>query len=434
MKRQATQLINEEAPFDISELFFSTTDARGLITSCNDVFVRISGYTSEELLGQPHNIIRHPEMPRCVFFLLWQYLLAGNSIGAYVKNMTKEGRYYWVYALASPKTDGFISIRLKPTSEILSVVKRLYPDLLQIEKGYGNDWRAGMQASYEALLAQISALGFDTYDDFMSASLREEILARESALAGAPDTRIDRALARKVDILYSIFHRMGGLLSLRASLRKKEAFFATLGTHVAKVAVNASVQAAHLAEEGRALGVISEEVSRISRDIDQESGFLRERSSELATCVAEISLGIAQAVLQLQAVDFFQQEQARSDLSVPDQVARYGLTFEKVSEVLASCSTGSLRKAADGITHLGGSLNAFREVSDSLEKILMSIQFSYVTGKTLTARIDAGEQFALLLGDMVSLSESARTQVLELKDAVTRVKADTRQWEQVSTF
>src|SRR5690606_3228607 len=131
----------------------------GIITCCNEDFLRVGAYPAEELLGEPHNTIRHPHMPRSVFKLLSDYLLAGKSIGAYVKNLAKTGEYYWVYALAAPIDDGFLSIRLKPTSGIFDKIPALYSKLLEIEESYGPKWRDGMSASSEALLTEVSSLG-----------------------------------------------------------------------------------------------------------------------------------------------------------------------------------------------------------------------------------------------------------------------------------
>ncbi len=102
-----------EAKFEIDELFFSITDQASTILSGNEVFVRISGYKKEELLGQFHNIIRHPDMPRVVFKMLWDHLKRDKPVVAYVKNKTKDGGYYWVLAggpigIRDPKVKQFL--------------------------------------------------------------------------------------------------------------------------------------------------------------------------------------------------------------------------------------------------------------------------------------------------------------------------------------
>jgi PAS domain S-box-containing protein len=91
-----------ERTFDDEEIIVSKTDLSGRITYANDVFLRISGYTEAEVIGQPHSLIRHPDMPRSVFNLLWKTIGAGQEIFAYVVNMAKNGDHYWVLAHVTP--------------------------------------------------------------------------------------------------------------------------------------------------------------------------------------------------------------------------------------------------------------------------------------------------------------------------------------------
>ena len=147
MKTSPITPVDRARRFDVEDLFFSTTNRKGVITACNDVFVRISGFGAEQLLGAPHNVIRHPDMPRCVFHLLWSEILEGRPLGAYVKNMAATGEHYWVFALVLPIDGGFVSIRLKPTSPLLEAVEGGYRALLAEEARFGNDWRAGMASA-----------------------------------------------------------------------------------------------------------------------------------------------------------------------------------------------------------------------------------------------------------------------------------------------
>jgi PAS domain S-box-containing protein len=94
-----------ETTFGEEEIIVSKTDPRGVVTYANQVFIRVSGYKEEEILGKPHNLIRHPDMPRCVFHLLWTQLKAGREIFAYVKNMARNGDHYWVWANVTPTFD-----------------------------------------------------------------------------------------------------------------------------------------------------------------------------------------------------------------------------------------------------------------------------------------------------------------------------------------
>lgn len=98
----------DELRFDENLFIVSKTDLKGNITYANDLFIEISGYTEKELIGAPHNILRHKDMPRAVFKLLWDKIQKGEEIFAYVKNRAKSGKYYWVHAYVT-----LFTIRIK---------------------------------------------------------------------------------------------------------------------------------------------------------------------------------------------------------------------------------------------------------------------------------------------------------------------------------
>jgi len=169
--RVRVQPTGRESPFGEDEIIVSKTDLKGRITYANDVFLRVSNYTSREILGAPHSIIRHPEMPRCVFKLLWDTIKAGEEIFAYVLNMAKNGDHYWVFAHVTPTFDdagavtGYHSNRRKPDPAQIKKIKPLYDSLLAIEKR-APDRKQGMQQSYDHLIADLRAKGI-TYDEFV---------------------------------------------------------------------------------------------------------------------------------------------------------------------------------------------------------------------------------------------------------------------------
>lgn len=92
-----------EQTLETDEIIVSKTDLKGVITYANDVFLRVAGWTEDDIVGEAHNCIRHPDMPRCVFQLLWDTLATGEEIFAYVLNLTKRGDHYWVLAHVTPR-------------------------------------------------------------------------------------------------------------------------------------------------------------------------------------------------------------------------------------------------------------------------------------------------------------------------------------------
>jgi aerotaxis receptor len=128
-----TNLSVGEGEYDYpgDEMLVSSTDTKGVITHCNAAFVRTSGYTYEELMGQPHNIIRHPDMPAEGFRDLWRTIGHGKPWTGLVKNRRKDGRYYWVHANVTPimvngKPQGYMSVRTKPTRAQIEGAEALY--------------------------------------------------------------------------------------------------------------------------------------------------------------------------------------------------------------------------------------------------------------------------------------------------------------------
>jgi PAS domain S-box-containing protein len=126
-----------------NDFIVSKTDTKGRITYGNRIFMEFSGYSEEELLGTQHNIIRHPDMPRGVFKLLWDTLAQEQEIFAFVKNLAKDGSFYWVFANVTPsyddqgKVDGYFSVRRKPNRKAVDIVSGLYAQMLEIERKAG---------------------------------------------------------------------------------------------------------------------------------------------------------------------------------------------------------------------------------------------------------------------------------------------------------
>jgi PAS domain S-box-containing protein len=164
-------LTGVERRFEDDEIIVSKTDLKGRITYGNDVFIRISGYRESELLGQPHSILRHPDMPRCVFKLLWDTIEARREIFAYVLNRAKNGDHYWVFAHVTPDVDaagaivGYHSSRRTADSRAVEAIKPIYAALLDEERRHANR-KDGMQESTGMLLAQLNRSGLN-YDQFV---------------------------------------------------------------------------------------------------------------------------------------------------------------------------------------------------------------------------------------------------------------------------
>ncbi|MGF9564428.1 PAS domain-containing protein [Neorhizobium sp. JUb45] len=328
--------LEREIPLDFAELFFSRTDERGKIQAGNTVFQKISGFCWQELLGKPHNIVRHPDMPRAVFQLLWDRLRQNRPTGAYVKNRAKDGRYYWVYAIISPIAAGYMSVRMKPSSALLPIVLREYADLLKAEETEG----LSPSQSAQRLLQRLSALGFSSYDGFMGASLTAELASRSGHL---------QKDAHPAVALY------GQLMSASKLLLEAASTIAAGYQRYRFVPLNLTVQASRLGDTGKAISTISnnyEELSgqirlgldkfiaateRVSQAVHQGAFLLA--TSEIQDEIATIFDGerplpyfdhVSEAALLKQQRDRYRQDAVRTVFDVQREVRRFA---EEVFEI-----------------------------------------------------------------------------------------------------
>jgi len=149
----------------------SKTDLQGRILYCNKVFTDMSGYSKRVLIGSPHNIIRHPDMPRGIFKLLWDTISSRQEFIGYVKNMCADGSFYWVLATVTPDFDesnnlaGYYSARRKPSRKAVSAISRIYADVSKAEATVTGSRQP--QAGIDALLKIINNQGKASYEDFV---------------------------------------------------------------------------------------------------------------------------------------------------------------------------------------------------------------------------------------------------------------------------
>lgn len=160
-----------ERRFGADELIVSKTDPKGIIRYANSVFLRISDYVEEDVLGRPHNLIRHPDMPRCVFRLLWETLESGQEIFAYIVNLAADGAHYWVLAHVTPSFGpggeivGYHSNRRLPDRRAVDQIASIYAAILAEERRH-TAATAAVDAGTAKLREVLVARG-QTYDEFV---------------------------------------------------------------------------------------------------------------------------------------------------------------------------------------------------------------------------------------------------------------------------
>ena len=172
------QYAGKEVFFDRDDLIVSKTDLQGRLTYTNHTFLDMAGYDESEVMGQQHNIIRNPNMPRAVFELLWSTIAKGEEIFAYVVNSTKSGDHYWVIAHVTPSKEngkivGYHSTRRVPNPQtIKTVIEPLYDQLKTIEDKNPSK-KDGLQESVNTLMGILSDKGL-SYNEFIASLAKDD--------------------------------------------------------------------------------------------------------------------------------------------------------------------------------------------------------------------------------------------------------------------
>lgn len=433
MSRPSVTPTDHERPFGADELFFSTTDRRGVILTGNDVFVRVSGYALDELVGKPHNIIRHPDMPRAVFRLLWDYLDRNATFAGYVKNMAADGGYYWVLALVVPVKEGYLSIRFKPSSPFFAAAQQLYPQLLAAERAAGTDpdgRRRGMDEAGRQLVAALSTLGFPSYDHFMQAALAAELAARASRHGGAgpsagerepgADAWLDDLLDASQDVeahLRAIFVHVEDFLRNVGTLEGKAAFLLDLSLNVHFVALNALIASYRLGAGSEGLAAVAQNLASQSHDsMDTIDGMTRQLVS-LTSALRDIALSLSAATLQVEATAFFLQEligaahAGRRDTDL----RRIGTLAESIADS-ARLLSNALPRASDAVPLLA-------QLQDRLTADLHRLACLHMLGKVQASSVESGGAFLELLERISSQLTAATGHRRELREGIAAIKA-----------
>lgn len=430
MTRRPRQATNQESRFGIDELFFSTTDRFGKIRSGNEVFRRVAKYSLPDMLGEAHSLVRHPDMPRAAFALLWDYLQAGHAVAAYVKNMASDGSFYWVVAtvVPIPGEDGFLSVRLKPSSKVFPIVERAYAALraIELEHEMAGDRAAGLEASVAALPGLLRGLGFATYDDFMHAMLPLEVRQRDAALGdqdGATEgatggvqpafTTALHACARVQAGLRRQFALLDDFVSLSQMLDEKSRFVDTLASSVRLIALNATSRSARLARSGAGISVVSNAIG----DIAQSAGALAKQIGERnAAAVRDLQRAAFQtgiARLQLDMARSFLEELALRDDA--DHVAEDGL---RALVGALGASVGGFFEAYASVVRR---LQPVRDHIDDLHRLVRMLEVTHVTGRMEASQLSSPDVFEDYFQAMSRQVEQARAELGEFGATVGRI-------------
>ncbi len=364
-KRDERRPATGGAPFHASEIFFSRTDQRGVILAANYIFRRVSGYDWDDLLGAPHKLIRHPDMPKGVFWLFWDRLSRGEPVGAYVKNKAKDGLYYWVYAVAMPFQDGYLSVRIKPSSDLLRVVEKEYETLrmAEVEDGISPEESAAI------LLQRLQALGYSDYLAFASDALAQELASR-AAVLGSPQNPATGQFA--------------SMITAATALQDETVALSAGFDAISTVPTNMRIIAARLEPSGGAVSSLAQNYWEMSEEMQRWfQEYINNTSSDFTAIrrtldTSRFLCGTARILTEVAAI-FFKERRA---LGGVDTV----LEKSQINDLAAQY----VDKSKKGLQHIADEAHRILQAIDMMRRFTLGLSSTRVMCNIESARLPNG--------------------------------------------
>ena len=412
---------HKEFPIPGGVTLVSTTDLQSRITYCNPAFIAVSGYSREELIGQPHNLVRHPDMPAEAFRDMWATLQSGSPWSALVKNRRKNGDHYWVMANATPVVQngqpvGYMSVRTQPTREQIEQAETLYARMrAEAESGQTTIGLRGGQLVRRGLRGRLQRWMRPTLGKklgAMTVGLAFGVQLMESATEGLPEVwhMVAYGVTTVVALAMAAFMRrmMVGPLEQAVTF----ANFMAAGDLSARLSSQAGGEFGDLS---RALNQLNVNLQAVVSDVRHEVEGVQVASNEIASGNQDLSARTESQASSLQETAA-SMDQLTSTVEQSAQSARE-------AGVLASRAASVAGEGNEAMVHVIDTMEQISRSSSRISEIIQVIEgISFQTNiLALNAAVEAaraGEQgrgFAVVAAEVRSLAQRTSTAAKEIK-------------------
>ncbi len=415
--RKNLPITDREIKLDPNNPLISVTDLKGCITDCNDAFIKISGFSKEELIGQPHNIVRHPDMPVAAFQVMWEYLKAGKPWMGLVKNRTKSGDYYWVNAYVTPITDngrivGYESVRSCPSAEDIHRAEALYGKL-NAGKSI-NRFNASVYIVIASILVGcISSASLFYLGSFhIGYSILLLVLLCLLAVSYYQQRKFSDQL---LGMMKNSFNHpvavatytddSGALGSVKVGILSERAHMATVLTRIEETASRVANQSN--------LGKVA------STQAENHISMQQQETDQVAAAMHEMSATISEVSQHVQ--------DTAKNAEASNQMVQQGLDATVVSRESIEILRNSVNQISQSVSELAEESFKIAHAAEVIEKIADQTDLLALNAAIESARAgDSGRGFAVVANEVRELAHRTRVSTFEIREIISQLTSQAR--------
>ncbi len=437
--RQNLPITQREHPFPPDATLMSITDTHSHIQYANASFVAVSGFQRDELLGQPHNMVRHPDMPAEAFADMWASLKGGDSWSALVKNRRKNGDHYWVRANATPlirqgQVGGYMSVRTRPSQAEVAEAEALYRDF--------REGRAGNRAFHKGVIVRRGVMSWVSWPQTMSVRWRLQLSIWPLALVMTACA----AWAGLGGSALAGFALAAALLAALSAWWLEHQIAAPIAQVLGQAKLVAAGQAADAAHMNRIdeIGLLMRAVNQsglnlkaLLDDVGEQAGGLHVASREIAQGNSDLSSRTEQTASSLEETAA-SMEQMTSSVRNNADTAIQAAELSTVASDMASRGGQAMAEVVDTMAAITGASKKIGDIIGVIDGIAFQTNILALNAAVEAAR--AGEQgrgFAVVAGEVRSLAQRSADAAKEIKsligDSVDKIEAGSRQVSEAGT-